>query len=346
MTLWKTCLGIGPEQHVPDSPLDDMEIAEGFSDYLFRFVCPSSQNSSITYDWHVNGATTALPFSGDRQTKIQTETDIRTNRRTSGHTDRRALGQKRGKTDKTETETRSTRQQTRIKRQNGRQGQWCGMVCTSTRAAVMVGGCVVVVLCASFSCWGVLRGGRGPSPPRKNPDNCSCQEDYVYNFINYSPSIRPLHIVVLCVIGQYFGTFCVEEWRVTSMWLCVTRICFSRFSFSMSPRNTSCILVDNNGRSCRFRVLSSRRCPRFQLSISTFCVTRGQTCEAEDVLNAMTDSGTCRRYVLMIFQQTVVLHRERPTWQSDSQVYGSKRVGDVHFIVNLIFFFIDDIRMR
>ena len=120
-------------------------------------------------------------LSSDRQTKTRTETDIRTNGHTSRHTDRRVSRQKRGKTDKTETETSGRRQQTRIKRQDGKQRRWCGTEYTATRAAVMVGGwlcggrvvllCVgggvvlLFVLCLCLSCWGMLSGGRLPSPP-------------------------------------------------------------------------------------------------------------------------------------------------------------------------------------
>ena len=102
---------------------------------------------------------------GDRQTKKRTEPNIRTNRRTSRHTDRRALGQKRGKTDKAK---RSRRQQTRFKRQDGRQSRWCGMVHTATRGWVVVwwSCCVVVrVVCLCLSCWGSSSGGRLSSPP-------------------------------------------------------------------------------------------------------------------------------------------------------------------------------------
>ena len=38
MTLRKTCPRIGPEQHVPKSPFDEMEIAAGSSNYLVRLV--------------------------------------------------------------------------------------------------------------------------------------------------------------------------------------------------------------------------------------------------------------------------------------------------------------------
>ena len=107
----------------------------------------------------------------DRQKNGQT--DIRTNRRT------RALGQKRCKTDKTEAETRSRRQQTRINRQDGRHGRWCGMVHTATRRWVVVWWsccvvaccwwckwlCVVVrIACLCLSCWGLVSGGRLPTP--------------------------------------------------------------------------------------------------------------------------------------------------------------------------------------
>ena len=136
---------------------------------------------------HVSGATTECfwlcPFQATDRQKRWTETDIRTNRRTSRHTDRRVLGQKRGKTDKTETETRGKEQQTRIKRQDGRQGRWCGMVYTATCGAVMVGGwlllllllcclvvccwwcCVFCSCCLLVSCWGLLSGRRLPPPP-------------------------------------------------------------------------------------------------------------------------------------------------------------------------------------
>ena len=84
-----------------------------------RLLSTSSLWSSISYDWRVNGVTTALPFY--RQTKKRTETDIRTNRRTSRHTDRRAFGQtrqdgqdrSRDKTQKTTDENQETRRETR-----------------------------------------------------------------------------------------------------------------------------------------------------------------------------------------------------------------------------------------
>ena len=82
--------------------------------------------------------------------KKTTETGIRTNRGTSKHTNRRALEQKRGKKDKTEAETRSRRQQTRIKTQDGRQGRWCSMMHTATRGWVVVWRwCCFVVCCCS-----------------------------------------------------------------------------------------------------------------------------------------------------------------------------------------------------
>ena len=169
----------------------------------------SSLYARKTYDWHVSGGTDRIlltvPFSSivhhffcepdtcaltqrisqyHRQTKRRTETDIRANRRTSRHRDSRALGQQRGKTSKTRQKQKQRQEaedNRRIKRQEGRQGRWCGMAYTATRAVVMVGGwlcgvcvllCVVggvawlcVVACVVWLClsrWGFLSGGRLP----------------------------------------------------------------------------------------------------------------------------------------------------------------------------------------
>ena len=62
----------------------------------------------------------------DRQ-KRRTVTDTRTNRCTSRHTDRRALGQKRGKTDKQRDKKQKTTDENRETRRE-RQGQWRHMV--------------------------------------------------------------------------------------------------------------------------------------------------------------------------------------------------------------------------
>ena len=153
MTLLKTCPRKGREQHVPDSPLDDMENAEGTSYQLVRLVFRHSKTQiSRTIGTSVAQRQTASDFALlKRQTDKKTDRDRRTDKQTyiKTHTDRRALGQKRGKTDKTETETRGRRQQTRIKRHDGRQGRWCNVVYNATHAAVMVGGW----LCGGVVVW-------------------------------------------------------------------------------------------------------------------------------------------------------------------------------------------------
>ena len=97
----------GSKQHVPDSPLDEMEIAEGISYYLVRLVfrpfsqekrtigtsVAQRQNASdfahLKHSSPSSGDTDTCvltqrtsPDHDDRQTERRTETDIRTNRRT------------------------------------------------------------------------------------------------------------------------------------------------------------------------------------------------------------------------------------------------------------------------
>ena len=99
----------------------------------------SSLFSSITYDWHVSDATTALSFSSDRRTPRRTETDIRTNRWTSRDTDRRALGKKQ------KQEAQDNRRESRD-RTGDKDG---GAVCCTLRRVLLRWwrGSVMIVLC-------------------------------------------------------------------------------------------------------------------------------------------------------------------------------------------------------
>ena len=113
---------------------------------VFRLHTQVSRTIGTSVAQRQNTSDFALFQAIDRQKDGQRQT-YGTNKCTSRHTDRRELGQKRSKTDKTETETRGRRQQTRIRRQDGRQRRCCGIVCTATRAAVMVGGWLCCCSC-------------------------------------------------------------------------------------------------------------------------------------------------------------------------------------------------------
>ena len=128
----------------------------------WSFVSPRKYHVRLARQWRSDRMLLTLPFSSDGQTK-NTDRDRHTDKQTyiKTHTDRRALGQKRGKTDKTETESRGKRQLTRIKRHDGRQGRWCGggvhcdaCCCGGGWVVVWWCGCVLlfVLCCCCCSC--------------------------------------------------------------------------------------------------------------------------------------------------------------------------------------------------
>ena len=152
MTLWKTCPRISREQHVPDSPLDDMEI-EKMNQLLPGSIGLSSLYASITYDWHVSGATTecfwlcpsqATDRHKDGQRHTYGRTDVNQETQRDAHKERN-----RDKRQKTTDENQETVQETRTV---VRHGVHCDACCCDGGWVVVRWSCCVVVLLVLCAC--------------------------------------------------------------------------------------------------------------------------------------------------------------------------------------------------
>ena len=121
MTLWRTCPRIRREKKTfNDSPLNDMEIAEGTSVYLVRLVFRPYTHMSRAIGTSVAQRQLALPQrqtdkNTDRDRHTDEQTYIKTHRQTRVRTETRQDGQDRNRDNKHKTtdENQETGRETR-----------------------------------------------------------------------------------------------------------------------------------------------------------------------------------------------------------------------------------------